>query len=107
MFFHKKWSDPSCGGAVMSDNDLLDPILPSLADDFEAHRPNSAGREIKPKPEEWEALRVLFARQFTDGFMLHSGQGKASWTVKLTQQGYTEHLPRIEALRAFGGARTA
>lgn len=38
----------------MSDKELLDPILLSLADDFEAHRPNSAGREIKPEPGEWK-----------------------------------------------------
>jgi len=91
----------------MSDNDLLDPLLPSLADDFEAHRPNSAGREIKPESGEWEALRELLARQFADGLMLYSGQGKPSWTVKLTQKGYAEHRPRIEALRALGGAKIA
>jgi hypothetical protein len=91
----------------MSDNDLLDPILPSLADDFEAHRPNSAGREIKPKPGEWEALRALFAYQFASGFMLYSGQGNPSWIVKLTQRGYTEHLPRIEALRVLGRPKSA
>jgi hypothetical protein len=85
----------------MSDNDLLDPILPSLADDFETHRPNSAGREIKPKPGEWEALRELFAGQFAKGLMLYSGQGKPSWVVKLTPKGYTAHKSRIVALRAF------
>jgi hypothetical protein len=91
----------------MSDNELLDSMLLSLADEFEAHKGNSAGREIKPKPGEWEALRALLARQFADGFMLYSGQGSPSWAVKLTQKGYTEHLPRIEALRALGRARTA
>jgi|HubBroStandDraft_6_1064221.scaffolds.fasta_scaffold626862_2 hypothetical protein len=91
----------------MSDNELLDPVLLSLADDFEAHRPNSAGREIKPEPGEWEALRELLARQFADGLMLYSGHGKPSWLVKLTQKGYTAHRPRIEALRALGRSKSA
>lgn len=91
----------------MSNTKLLDPILPSLADDFEAHRPNSAGIEIKPEPGEWEALRELLARQLADGLILYSGQGKPSWAVKLTQKGYIAHRPRIEAVRALGRSRTA
>jgi len=85
----------------MSDKKLLDSILPSLADDFEAHRSNSAGVEIKPEPGEWEALRELFASQFAGGLMLYSGQGKPSWGVKLTPKGYTGQLSRISALRTL------
>jgi hypothetical protein len=91
----------------MSDNDLLNSILRPLADDFEAHKPNSGGREIKPEAGEWEALRELFARQFAKGLMLYSGQGKPSWFVKLTPKGYVEYESRIEALRALGTSRTA
>lgn len=85
----------------MSSNHLLDPILPSLGDYFEAHKPNSAGIEIKPLPGEWEALRELLAHQFADGLMFYAGTGKPSWIVKLTPKGYSTYLPRIKALRVF------
>jgi hypothetical protein len=91
---------------VMSDNELLDPILPSLADGFEAHKSNFAGIEVKPLPGEWEALRELLAHQFAAGLILYIGTGKPSWIVKLTQPGYTTHWPRIQALRAIGTVRT-
>jgi hypothetical protein len=107
LVFHKIWRDLSVGGAVMSDNDLLDSVLLSLADEFETHRPNSAGIAIEPLPGEWEALRELLARQFADGLMLHTGTGKPSWFVKFTQKGYTTHRPRIEALRTLGRSKSA
>jgi hypothetical protein len=97
----------SVGGLVMSDNELLDPILRSLADGFEAHKSNFAGIEIRPLPGEWEPLRELLARQFAAGLMLYFGSGTPSWIVKLTQQGYTTHLPRIQALRAIGTAKAS
>ena len=91
----------------MSDNELLDSILLSLGDEFEAHRPNSAGIAVEPLPGEWEALREFLARQFAAGLMLYSGTGKPSWFVKLTQKGYMTHLPRIDALRALGRSKSA
>jgi hypothetical protein len=91
----------------MSGNELLDSMLLSLADEFEAHRPNSAGIAVEPLPGEWEALRGFLARQFADGAMLYNGTGKPSWFIKLTQKGYITYRPRIEALRALGRSRSA
>jgi hypothetical protein len=85
----------------MSDDRLLDPILRSLADDFEAHKPNSAGIVIEPLAGEWEPLRELLARLFADGLLHYAGTGKPSWFVKLTAKGYTMYLTRIQALRAL------
>ena len=86
----------------MSDEELLDPILLSLADEFEAHKPNSGGVIVQPVNGEWEALREFLARQYAEGLMLHSGTGKPSWSVKLTAKGYTKYLPLINAKRKLG-----
>ena len=92
----------------MSDNnDLLDSMLLSLADEFEAHKPNSAGIAVEPLPGEWEALREFLAHQFAEGLMLYTGSGKPSWSVKLTPKGYATYMPRIRANRALGTAKTA
>lgn len=90
----------------MSDNELLDPILLSLADELEAHKPNSAGIAVEPLPGEWEVLREVLVRQFADGLMLYTGTGKPSWFVKLTPKGYATYLPRIKALRFFNAGKT-
>jgi hypothetical protein len=91
----------------MSDQEILNHILLSLADDFEAHRPNSAGIAIQPLPGEWEALRGFFARQFAEGLMLYTGSGQPSWAVKLTPAGYATYQPKVEAMRALGTSKTA
>jgi hypothetical protein len=83
----------------MSDNDLLDPILLSLADNFEAGK----GRRIvvsASSPEEWERLREFLAHQLAEGLMLYTG--RESWNCKLTPKGYAKYLPRIRALRVLG-----
>lgn len=84
----------------MSHNELLDQILPSLADLFESNE-RSRARDISPKPGEWEALRELFASNRSEGRMYVTGTGEPSWAVSLTEAGYKHYLPRIQALRAL------
>ena len=94
-------------GLSMTGNELLDPILLALADEFESHKTNSAGVEVKPLPGEWEVLREFLARQYAEGLMLYNGTGKVSWSVKLTTKGYTTYLPRIQAQRVLGTGKIA
>ena len=87
----------------MSDNQLLDAILPSLADQFEA---NKGTRFLLIRPssvEEFEPLRELLARQSAAGLMIVHGTDRC----RLTPDGYRAYLPRITALRALGSAKTA
>jgi hypothetical protein len=87
----------------MSNNELLDSILIPLAELFEM-RQRLRKLPVSPSsPEEWEPLRDLLAHQFAEGLMLYSGT--RSWNCELTPKGYATHLPRIRALRVFGGSK--
>ncbi len=84
----------------MSKKQLLDPVLLSLADQFEANK----GRFVIIKPssvEEWEPLREFLALQVAEGLMNAFGTD----SFRLTPKGYATYLPRIRALRAFAPAK--
>jgi hypothetical protein len=88
----------------MPDNELLDSVLLSLADAFEANK----GHAVLVSPssqEEWEPLREFLAGQSAEGLMRYGG--KESWSCALTPKGYATYRPRIEALRALGRSKTA
>lgn len=85
----------------MSDNELLDGMLPSLMDAHKTRR-NRAIDIVVRSPEEWEPLRDLFARLSAEGLMTCTGTGRPSWAVALTDKGYTKYLPRITAMKALG-----
>jgi hypothetical protein len=84
---------------MMSQETLLDEILPCLADEFETG--NQSGRTIEPKSaEEFEPLRECLAMQVAEGWFLRTNFGKLN-AYRLTKAGYAKYKPRIDALRAL------
>ncbi len=80
-------------------NQMLDEILPCLADEFEGG--SRVGRTIEPKTaEEFEPLREMLAMQVAEGWFHHQNFGKLN-VYRLTNAGYAKYKPRIDALRTF------
>lgn len=79
--------------------EMLDEILPCLADEYEAG--NHSGRTIEPTSlEEFEALRECLAMQVADGWVHRQNFGKLN-VYRLTGAGYAKYKPRIDALRTL------
>lgn len=79
-------------------NEILDAILLSLADEFEAGNPH--GRTIDPScAEEFEPLRECLADLIAEGFLARRCPFKI---YNLTSAGYLKFKPRIQALRSLG-----
>lgn len=76
---------------------ILDEILPGLADSFEAG--NRHFREIRHSSlEDFEPLRECLAILVAEGSLIDFVK---SASFQLTAQGYAKYKPRLEALRAF------
>ena len=83
----------------MTQEQILDEVLPCLADEFEAGNQN--GRTIEPKSaEEFEPLRECLAMQVAEGWFLRSNFGKLN-IYRLSKTGYAKHKPRLDALRSL------
>jgi hypothetical protein len=84
----------------MTREQILDEILPGLADEFEAGNRN--GRWFTPSnAEEFEPLRECFAELVAEELALSFVTPQPMYIVKLTPAGYLKLKPRIDALRAF------
>lgn len=84
---------------TLDQNQMLDEILPSLADEFEGG--SCTGRIIEPKTaEEFEPLREMLAMQVAEGWLHHESFGNLN-VYRLTNAGYSKYKPRIDALRTF------
>jgi hypothetical protein len=81
-----------------TNNEILDEILPGLADEFEAGNPH--GRTFAPScPEEFQPLRECLADMIAEGWLT---QRRPLKIYSLTPAGYRNFRPRIQALRALG-----
>ena len=84
---------------ILDQHQMLDEILPCLADEFEGG--SRAGRIIEPKcAEEFEPLRELLAMQVAEGWFHHQTFGKLN-IYRLTNVGYAKYKQRIDALRTL------
>jgi hypothetical protein len=82
---------------ILDQNQMLEEILLSLADEFEGG--SRVGRTIEPKTaEEFEPLREMLAMQVAEGWLQRENFVN---TYRLTNAGYAKHKPRIDALRTF------
>ncbi len=81
----------------MTREQILDEILPGLADEFEAG--NRRFREFKESsPEEFEPLRECLAMLIAEGSLIDFLKSRS---YQFTPAGYTKYKPRIDALRAL------
>jgi len=81
----------------MTSEQVLDEILPGLADDFEAGNRNFRG--IKPSSaDDFEPLRECLAVLIAEGSLLDY---QKTATYQFTPAGYVKYKPRIDALRAL------
>lgn len=82
----------------MTEEQVLDEILPGLADEFEAG--NKKGRWFTPSnAEEFEPLRECVAMLVAKGLATSFVTPQPMYIVKLTPEGYRKFKPRIDALR--------
>jgi hypothetical protein len=88
----------------MTCDEILDEILPNLADEFEVANRNR-GRAFWPKSvEERDRLHECIVWLVVEGFAeSETMPGSKYLIVKLTPQGYRHLKPRIDALRVLGG----
>jgi hypothetical protein len=78
-------------------DEILDEILPGLADEFEAGNPH--GRTFEPScPEEFEPLRECLADMVAEGWLVQRYRMKI---YNLTPAGYRQFKPRVQALRVL------
>lgn len=83
---------------VTTTSEILDEMLPTLADEFEAGNPH--GRTFEPLClEEFEPLRECLADMIAEGWLT---QRRPLKIYCLTPAGYRNFKPRIQALRALG-----
>lgn len=84
----------------MTHEQILDEILPGLADEFEAG--NQKGRWFTPSSaEEFEPLRECFAMLAAEDLARSLVTPQPMYIVKLTPTGYLKFKSRIDWLRAF------
>jgi hypothetical protein len=86
----------------MTSEQILDEVLPGLADEFEAG--NQKGRWFTPSnAEEFEPLRECFAGLVAEDLARSFVTPQPMYIVRLTPAGYRKFKPRIDALRALRG----
>jgi hypothetical protein len=84
----------------MTQEQILDEILPGLADEFEAG--NQKGRWFTPSNSaEFEPLRECFAMLVAEDLARSFVTPQPMYIVKLTPEGYRKFKPRIDALRSL------
>lgn len=82
----------------MTNDRILDEILPTLADEFESG--NRRFRTFAPSsPEEFEPLRECLATLIAEGSIIDFLKTKS---YQLTGTGYLRYKDRIGVLRALG-----
>jgi len=82
----------------MTKHEVLDEILPTLADEFESG--NRRFRTFAPSSsEEFEPLRECLATLIAEGSLMDFLKTKS---YQLTGAGYLKYKGRIEVLRALG-----
>ncbi len=80
----------------MTREEVLDEILPGLADEFEAG--NRRFRTFKPSSaEEFEPLRECLAMLIAEGSLVDFQKSRS---YQFTPAGYAKYKSRIDALRA-------
>jgi len=81
---------------IVTRAEILDDILLSLADAFEASNRN--GRTFTSNVEEYAPLRECIATLIAEGSLTEQGR---MGIYRLTPQGYLRHKARIDALRVL------
>ena len=88
------FSDVRC---AVVDHGVLDDILLTLADNYEAENGHFVSFDHSA-PEDFEPLRTCLAELVAEGWL----EKQEMKVYRLTSQGYLKYKPRIDALRSLG-----